>query len=294
MGKRRNTAKTGDKALYNSRSQQAQAGGGGSGKTKDDDPLYGAADRFHNERDGDFIRLGDGGGGGRGSDDEEERALLGNREAVLDLGAGGETSDEDDNDQDDDDDDDGDASSEDDGRRKKTTTSTPDAPDSEDDGDDDSSSGDHDMDEEDDVEPDPRRWGKKKSLYYHGDTADLEIGQDEGDAFLEEEAAKEIQASRFEEMDEEDFVLSEDDEGGRSKPTDYERNGTHEQLSTVRDPSKLSKKAARRLLQKQHPGTKPCWVGCCDVVSNCLVQYSNSSPCVHQNSCLWYHTSLIL
>ena len=52
-------------------------------------------------------------------------------------------------------------------------------------------------------------WGKKKKNYYHGDTADLEIGQEEEDAYLEEEAAKEVLKARYAEMEEDDFVLHE-------------------------------------------------------------------------------------
>ena len=50
-------------------------------------------------------------------------------------------------------------------------------------------------DEEDGNDANKRKdesWGKKKSVYYTGDTADLEIGQDMADAEEEEEAAKEL------------------------------------------------------------------------------------------------------
>merc|ERR1712070_598866 len=55
-------------------------------------------------------------------------------------------------------------------------------------------------------------WGKKKRDYYHGDTADLEIGQDEEDAILEEEAADEVLNTRYDQMDEEDYMLHSDNE----------------------------------------------------------------------------------
>ena len=50
-------------------------------------------------------------------------------------------------------------------------------------------------------------WGKKKKSYYYGDTADLEIGQDEEEAYLEEEAAKEVLKARYADMEEGDFAL---------------------------------------------------------------------------------------
>lgn len=49
-------------------------------------------------------------------------------------------------------------------------------------------------------------WGKRKSQYYEGDTADLEIGQEEEDALVEEEAGKEILRVRYEAMEDEDFL----------------------------------------------------------------------------------------
>ena len=80
MGKRRNTAKTGDKALYKGRED---LGGSGSKRnsTDDDDNMYDAVDRFHNERDEEFIRLGD---DDRDSDSDDED-LAGNKEAVLEI-----------------------------------------------------------------------------------------------------------------------------------------------------------------------------------------------------------------
>ena len=127
---------------------------------------------------------------------------------------------------------------------------------------------------------DPRNWGTKKSMYYHGDTADLEIGQDEVDAYEEEEAAKEVQASRYEQMDEDDFALSDgddnddDDNGGSGNGvaagggdddgvdddddqqySSSSNNKSSERMQTKRDTSKLSQKDARKLLKKQYPGT---------------------------------------
>ncbi len=240
MGKRK-TAKTGDKALYNSREQLANQFG--SKKKSDDDPMHDEVDRFHNEKDLDFVRLGE--DEGRNSDDEDAD-LAGNTHSVLDLGAGGSSSEEDGNDDDD-------FSSDEEERfvdkNAQNYSSSDGSVSSDDDYDDDM-----DLDKED-----PRNWGKKKSLYYHGDTADLEIGQEEDDAFLEEEAAQEIQKSRFEEMDEDDFMLSDDEERSHSKKNDSKSGDSskprREELQTIRDTSKLSKKETRKLMDKQYPGT---------------------------------------
>jgi len=114
------------------------------------------------------------------------------------------------------------------------------------------------------MQMDPRNWGAKKSMYYHGDTADLEIGQDEVDAYEEEEAAKEVQASRYEQMDEDDFALSDDDNDGDVGDGDDDddqqyssSNKSSEMMRTKRDTSKLSQKDARKLLKKQYPELLP-------------------------------------
>ena len=234
MGKRK-TAKTGDKALYNSREQLANKFG--NKKKSNDDPMYDEVDRFHNDRDQDFIRLDE---ESKNSDDVDED-LAGNTHSVLDLGAGGTSSEEEDDD---------DSSSDEEDRyvdKQAEDYSSSDDSDSSD-----------DEEEMNLLQEDPRNWGKKKSLYYHGDTADLEIGQEEDDAFLEEEAAQEIQKSRFEEMDEGDFMLSEDEQESSSKMGDNRDGGAsdskYEKLQTIRDTSKLSKKETRKLLDKQFPG----------------------------------------
>ena len=95
-------------------------------------------------------------------------------------------------------------------------------------------------------------------MYYHGDSADLEIGQEDDDAYLEEEAAQEIQKSRFEEMDEDDFILTEEEDESISTKIIFQASDTskskYEELQTVRDLSKLSKNETRKLLNKHYPG----------------------------------------
>ena len=58
------------------------------------------------------------------------------------------------------------------------------------------------------------KWGSSKSAYRGGDTADLEIGQDEQDAWDEEDAALEQQRQKLSSMRESDFLggFSDDDE----------------------------------------------------------------------------------
>ena len=231
MGKRRKTAKTGDKALYKSR---LNVSGGGDAAQSDDDGMYNAVDRFHNRLDEeDFVKLD---AAGRDDSEEDYDDGISGYEGVLDLGAGESSSEEEEDDD-----------SIDELADKKHAASSEEEPVS------------SDSDDEDDIlnieDSDIRDWGRSKSAYYHGDTADLEIGQDEDDAFLEEEAAKEVQAARYEQMDEEDFLMS-DDEG-------YKKVGNEEifkktiNMRGTKDLSKLSRSDRLRLLQSHHPELIP-------------------------------------
>ena len=58
------------------------------------------------------------------------------------------------------------------------------------------------------------KWGSSKSAYRGGDTADLEIGQDEQDAWDEEDAALEQQRQKLSSMRESDFLGGFSDEDG--------------------------------------------------------------------------------
>jgi U3 small nucleolar RNA-associated protein 3 len=220
-GKKRNTAKTGDSAIYKGRDNVINP----KNDEADNDPMYNKVDRFHNEKEEEFLKL-ERGAGDDSEDDEKE-------EAVMDLGLGGESSDESSNDSDDEDND-----------VKNAKHVDPDLS-----GEEELSSSDDD-EEEEEME-DVRDWGKKKAAYYNGDTADLEIGQDEEDAYLEEEAAKEVQAARYDEMSEDDFVLSDTEED--KKEADDEVG----ELSSARDVMKLSLKDKRKVLDKQHPEFLP-------------------------------------
>jgi U3 small nucleolar RNA-associated protein 3 len=193
MGKKRNTAKTGDSAIYKGRNNVAKD----EVKDADDDVMYDRVDRFHNEKEEEFLKL-DGPANDSESDGEKE-------EGVMDFDDSGE--------------------------EQELSSSD-------------------DDDEEEDME-DVRDWGKKKAAYYNGDTADLEIGQDEEDAYLEEEAAKEVQAARYKEMSEDDFVLSDNEEDKK------EAGDEDVELSSARDVMKLSLKDKRKVLDKQHPEFLP-------------------------------------
>ena len=244
MGKRRNTAKTGDKAMYNSR---MKGGDQSSSSEKKNKLSYDEqVDQFHHDRD--MIRLG-----GDASDDESNHLNDGisHQHAIMDLGAGGDDDSSSSSSDSDDDDDDSSRSSEqedDDQDIEQERYSSSDDDDS-------------DLDVEK-AKGDPRQWGRKKSAYYHGDTADLEIGQEEDDAFLEEEAAKEIQSARFAEMDEDDFVLSDDDgddDGQAGGKSDAGSSHKTESISILasRDVSKLTKAEKQNILKHKHSELLP-------------------------------------
>lgn len=220
MGKRRNTAKTGDKKLYKSRAVlEANA----SVPEDDEDPIYDEVDKFHNDRDKDFLKLD-----AQSSGDEDDEQDV--EEAVMDLAGGveGSSSEESDDSSSDEEEEEEDAHSEENGPDDLSSSSS----------------------EEEELDENVRDWGRKKSSYYHGDTADLEIGQDEEDAELEEEAAKEVQAARYKEMSEDDFVLSDDDQDEKGAPVDMA-------TSSTQNLSKLSMKDKQKLIDKQHPELLP-------------------------------------
>jgi U3 small nucleolar RNA-associated protein 3 len=247
MGQKRRTAKTGDKAINKSRAQEVTKDNGNSHNDDDDDPMYNEVDRFHNDKDKDFLMLD------RNNDDDDADSDDGlQEEAVMDLGLGGVDDDDDDDsssneDSSDvhDDDDDGDHSEEEDEMDGEAAPLSA----SDDEGDD---------DDDAELNENVRDWGRRKSSYYHGDTADLEIGQDENDAILEEEAAKEVQAARFKDMTEDDFVLSDNDDDEEEKNLLESAQGGGQDVVASRDLSKrLSLKLKRKLLDKQHPELLP-------------------------------------
>lgn len=214
MGKRRKGSNTGGRAPYKSRDLKRQ---GPVVESVADDPMHNEVDRFHNDRDKDFLRLD----AAQSEEDEDQE------EAVMDLGVGDDSEEES-------------SSSEEDGQDALADEEEQEQ----------ALSSDGDDGEEFDMEQ-VRDWGRKKTSYYHGDTADLEIGQNEEDAYLEEEAAKEVAKARYENMSEEDFVLSDTEAAGA------QRVEAPETFKTVRDIGKLSLKEKRKLLDSQHPEFLP-------------------------------------
>lgn len=69
---------------------------------------------------------------------------------------------------------------------------------------------------------------------------------------MEEEAAREVQASRLDEMQEDDFVPP----GDEDETEDLSSLG-QERFATVRDTTQLSVKERRKLLKVQHPELLP-------------------------------------
>jgi len=241
---KRNTAKTGDKALYNARdklSEQAKA-------SVDNDDMYNEVDRYNNARDelqDDMLTFDQ-------KDDSEEEGMQNDVQGVFDLGLNNS---DDESDSDDSDDNEDDASHESEPAPRRPLQ----AP--KDDEDDDDS-----IDDFDDAEPDVLNWGKRKRDYYHGDTADLEIMEKTDaveDAELEEEGAKEILKARMEGMTEDDFMLDDDEDSEDEEVKEKESSNvvemmTGEMQSTKRRKlSKLSKKDKVKLMGKTHPELLP-------------------------------------
>ena len=263
MGKRRNTARTGDKALYSSRPQpQGTAKYGREKKNHDEVEEEEMLKMFNDDHDNFSTN----------SDQHPEGEEV---QQVLDLGVGGESSSDDDNDSDSDSDDDESVDLKRNQSNRKQDGSDSRSSSSEDDSDDD--------DDNDSIEEELRKlegsgakttsWGGNKSSYYHGDTADLEIGQDEDDAFVEEEAARDVREQQFEDMDEDDFALpsgstttttAEEKKSGQKKNKknigsaddrdDLSLDSNNVQPTHRGDTiQKLSAAAKRKLITKHHP-----------------------------------------
>jgi hypothetical protein len=231
---RRNTAKTGDKAIYNNtnKNKSHEIEYSPSTHTKKDDLVYDEVDRFHSD---DYLRLDQNIDDDDDDDSDSDDYIGQHEEAVMDLGLG---------DDDDDDDDSNPSTSADDDSEGNAASGTAAA----------AALSSSDDDDDEVLEENVRDWGTRKSAYYYGDTADLEIGQDENDAVLEEVAAKEVLAARFNEMTEDDFVMSSDDEHDQMED---DQNGVTSSSISNRNFLKLSTKEKRKLLDKQHPEFLP-------------------------------------
>jgi U3 small nucleolar RNA-associated protein 3 len=285
MGRRRNTAKTGDKALYKKRDNVTEE----NKRTKtggDNDPTFDEVDRFHNQRDEEFLKFSR-----EGDDDEESQEdEIDRTEAVMDLGLGGESS------SDDDSSDDESAGGENGQAHDRRYPMGQDAFDDEEEEDQVSLS--DDSDNEPSLKTNVRDWGRRKSDYYNGDTADLELGQEEDDAFVEEEAAKEIQAARYEQMQEEDFVLSDDEEQDEAKTEESDKTKMN------KDVAKLSRSEKARMLDQQHPELLALvghfskvlreWKEKTNVVTSVLLQGGDGTTEVSNRHAWWAEHAFIL
>ncbi len=265
--KRRNTAKTGDVALYKSRENEINATRTAGAKS-DQDNMYNEVERYQNAKDDlqdDVLKFNT---NDQDSDDDEDigggDGGLANQENVFDLGLGDEDDDEDDGDSD---------SDEGDNRRYSSSKynqsdsdeETPESDDIEDDDDDDDSINGFEI-----PETNVLNWGKSKKSYYHGDTADLELGQEVEDAELEEEAGREVLENRMKGMTEGDFMLDDDDDDDSDDDDDTDgasdsriKGKADDTLSSAmsskmqKNISKLSKREKIALMQKTHPELLP-------------------------------------
>jgi len=271
MGRRsRHSAKTGDQSIYKSRSSDATSNI--KEDDSDNDAMYNEVERYHNRKEEEqYLKLDSDGAGE--SSDEEDDGITKNREGVFDLGIGG-SSDEEDEDEEEDSDDERERAAK-RARQQRAAAleeamASSDDDDSDGDGDDDDGEGNHSSK--------LLNWGDKKHAYYHGDTADLEIGQDVEDAYLEEEAGREVERARLDVMDDADFMLDGDDGGDdhqededddSDKPQEESSSksskkrkskGEMETIQSVKRSkqlSKLSKKEKMKLLKANHPELLP-------------------------------------
>ncbi|XP_045448013.1 something about silencing protein 10 [Melitaea cinxia] len=96
--------------------------------------------------------------------------------------------------------------------------------------------------------PDSKAWGKKKRSYYSTDYVDQDyggFGEDEEDALMEEEEAKNIQKRLIEQLGEDDFSLN---------FFDKDVTKSDEKETTIKsDISQMSKRQKLQLLEKESP-----------------------------------------
>mmetsp|Transcript_31827 Transcript_31827/g.62364 ORF Transcript_31827/g.62364 Transcript_31827/m.62364 type:complete len:721 (-) Transcript_31827:1158-3320(-) len=273
MGRKsRHSAKTGDKSIYKSRPATSSHR---DDDDSDQDPMYNEVERHYNRKqrqEEEFLQL-DQEDGPVDSDEEEDDGITTNREGVFDLGIGGSSEEEDD-----------DGSESDENENEKARLNRRQAPVAASSSEDDDEDSESDDDGEDEAGGKSKvlNWGTKKSDYYHGDTADLEIGQDVEDAYLEEVAGREVEKARLGVMEDEDFMLDGGDEAGSAEEGDSDeeeelkkpsKKKRKESMHTAAPSSskteiqsiqknkqnlrKLSKKDQLKFIQSQHPELLP-------------------------------------
>ena len=262
MGRRsRHSAKTGDQSLYKNRNNN-NTSNNQDNDNSDNDPMYDEVDRYNNKLQEDYLKL-DISDNEDDSSEEEDDGITTKREGVFDLGM-------DDDEGDSSSDYDNDSSEEDDDDRQTKQKDTEQASSSS------SSSDNSDSEQEDNKTSKLFNWGTTKSSYYHGDTADLEIGQSVNDAYLEEEAGREVELARLDELDEMDFMLDGDEDDGdgnggseeevekglsSKKRKSKSKSSTAATLITKKKQTssskKLSTKEKLKILKSQHPELLP-------------------------------------
>jgi len=202
MGKRRGrlSAKTGDRSISKRLSSRKSSADSKLVSSYDEDDMFDEVDAYHNKKEAkfnaDFVHLD----GGETSCSDDDDGIVYGREEVLGLGVPASSEEEDEGSEDGDDDAEGSGDGE--GRYPRgdeESTST-------------SKSFDDDTEDNDDDEKPLDSildWGGKKRGYYGGgETVDLDNKQDMEDAYLEEQAAKEVQQARYGAMSEDDFFDS--------------------------------------------------------------------------------------
>ena len=257
MGRRRNTAKTGDAALYKSRTVSEEQASSEKNNS-DDDGMYNEVDRYHNRKEltTDMLRFDE-----KERDESDQEDGLTNVEGVLDLGMGSSSDEDSSSDELDSDIDDSIV-----GNRTSDKSSLDSVHES------DSSADLSDDNEEEYADPTKTNilnWGNRKRDYYHGDTADLEIGQEIEDAELEEEAGLEVLKARLDGMEEDDFMLEDDQDScndeEKIKKNEFKKNEIKDRQdmdatvlsSNRKNLQKLSKSDKIKLIQNSHPELLP-------------------------------------
>jgi U3 small nucleolar RNA-associated protein 3 len=79
-------------------------------------------------------------------------------------------------------------------------------------------------DEDDASEEINESWGKKKSQYWSGDTADLEIGQDIEDAEDEEYEARQLYKKQLSSRSKKDYFDDDSDNDGKELTVENDKN----------------------------------------------------------------------
>lgn len=201
MGKRRSrlSVKTGDKSHSKNLSLKGVTVENTLRNNNDDeDGMFDEVDAYHNRKeaklDEDFVKFD--GGETSSSEEEDDDGIVRGREQVLDLGIPASSSDEEDEESGADED-----AESDEGDVGSVTSGSDGAPST-------SSSDEMEDDEGENPLDSILDWGGKKRGYYGGDTGGLDSSKDFEDAYLEEQAAKEVQKARYGAMSEDDFFDS--------------------------------------------------------------------------------------